>query len=98
VDLSQLTVCIAERGKLVTSPLYTANPTVRQDDGVASARRLTKRMSSCNGKDTELSPARKGAEFWRVLCREKIKGTFLKEESQMTAIRLVHLLLFGKGR
>ncbi len=68
---------------------------MRQADGVASARRLTKRMPFCNGKDTESSPARKAAEFWRVLCREKIKRTSLKEESQMTVIRVVHLLLVG---
>jgi hypothetical protein len=76
VDLSRLTVFIAERGKLVTSPTYhlffVGKPTVRQADGVAGARRLTKPMLSCNGKDTELSPARKGAEFWQVLYREKI--------------------------
>ncbi len=99
---SVLTVFIAERGKLVISPSigkanrkagrwYCGCKTPYQ----AGKRRL--RVPSCNGEDTELSPARKGAEFWRVLYREKIKGTFLKEESQMTAIWLVHLLLLGKG-
>jgi hypothetical protein len=83
VDLSQLIVFIAERGKLVTSPikhLTVGKLTVRQAVGVAGARRLTKLMPSCNERDTELSPARKGAEFWRVLCREKVKGTFFKRE------------------
>ena len=50
-----------ERGKLVAAPLVGASPTVRQAHGAASARRLTKRMPLCNGEDTELSPARKGA-------------------------------------
>jgi hypothetical protein len=49
-----------------------AKSTARQADGVAGARRLTKQMPSCNGRDTELSPALKGAEFWRVLIREII--------------------------
>ena len=77
MDLSRLTVFIAERGKLVTSPTYhffffVGKPTVRQADGVAGARRLTKRTPFCNGEDTELSPARKGAEFWLVLILERI--------------------------
>jgi hypothetical protein len=71
VDLRQLIVFIAERGKLVTSP-FRAKPTVRQADGVAGARCLTKQMPCCNGRDTELSPARKGAKFWQVLNRERI--------------------------
>lgn len=71
VDLSQLTVCSAERGKRVASPI-NGKPTVRQADGAAGARCLIKRMPSCSGEDTELSPARKGADFWQVLNREII--------------------------
>ena len=58
-----------ERGKLVSLP-FGASPTVRQAHGAASARRLSKRMSLCKGEDTEFSPARKGAEFWRVFDRK----------------------------
>lgn len=64
-----------ERGKLVAAPLG-ASPTARQADGAAGARRLTKQMPFCNGEDTELSPARKGAKFWRVLDRERIWRIF----------------------
>ncbi len=70
----------AERGKLVAVP-SKGSPTVRQADGAAGARRLTKQMPFCNGEDTGISPARKGAEFWRVLDREKIWGTFLQRNS-----------------
>ena len=69
-------------GKLVSSPDILAKPTVRQADGAAGARCLIKRTPFCSGEDTELSPARKGAEFWQVLNRERISKNLCMGEGE----------------
>ncbi len=69
-----------------------AGETARHAGGDAGSRCRKKRMSFCNGMDTGLNVTRLERELTsvghsylvlgQVLCREKIKRTFLEEKSK----------------
>ncbi len=76
----------------ISAIVSMAGETARHAGGDAGSRCRKKRMPFCNGMDTGLNVTRLERELTsvghcylvlgQVLCREKIKGTFLEEKSK----------------